>query len=48
MALPDQEFGLDVVLRVGHEVLWVVRQVLSGEELCARSMLSSAKSPRKS
>lgn len=29
---------------VGHEVLWVVREVLSGEELCARSMLSSAKS----
>ena len=29
---------------VGHEVLWVVREVLSGEVLCARSLLSSAKS----
>jgi hypothetical protein len=29
---------------VGHEVLWVVREVLSGEILCARSLLSSAKS----
>jgi hypothetical protein len=28
---------------VGHEVLWVVREVLSGEVLCARSLLSSAK-----
>lgn len=27
---------------VGHEVLWVVREVLSGEVLCARSLLSSA------
>jgi len=29
---------------VGHEVLWVVREVLSGEVLCARSLLSSARS----
>lgn len=29
---------------VGHEVLWVVREVLSGEILCARSLLSAAKS----
>lgn len=28
---------------VGHEVLWVVREVLSGEVLCARSLLSSAR-----
>lgn len=28
---------------VGHEVLWVVREVLSGEVLCARSLLSSSK-----
>ena len=28
---------------VGHEVLWVVREVLSGEILCARSLLSSAR-----
>jgi hypothetical protein len=28
---------------VGHEVLWVVREVLSGDVLCARSLLSSAK-----
>ena len=27
---------------VGHEVLWVVRDVLSGTILCARSLLSSA------
>lgn len=27
---------------VGHEVLWVVRDVLSGTVLCARSLLSSA------
>jgi hypothetical protein len=27
---------------VGHEVLWVVREVLSGEVLLARSLLSSA------
>ena len=29
---------------VGHEVLWVVREVLSGEVLCARSLLSSSRS----
>lgn len=29
---------------VGHEVLWVVREVLSGEVLCARSLLSSGRS----
>jgi hypothetical protein len=29
---------------VGHEVLWVVRDVLSGTILCARSLLSSASS----
>lgn len=29
---------------VGHEVLWVVREVLSGEVLYARSLLSSARS----
>jgi hypothetical protein len=28
---------------VGHEVLWVVREVLSGEILCARSLLSAAR-----
>ena len=28
---------------VGHEVLWVVRDVLSGTILCARSLLSSAR-----
>lgn len=28
---------------VGHEVLWVVREVLSGEVLCARSLLSSTR-----
>jgi hypothetical protein len=27
---------------VGHEVLWVVRECLSGEVLCARSMLSAS------
>lgn len=28
---------------VGHEVLWVVRDTLSGQVLCARSLLSSAR-----
>jgi hypothetical protein len=28
---------------VGHEVLWVVRDVLSGAILCARSLLSSSR-----
>src|SRR5206468_819910 len=37
-ALPQHEFGLD---DVGHEVLWVLRDVLSGEVLLARSLLSS-------
>src|SRR5215217_1923046 len=60
LALPQHEFGLDVialvgVLRqrgvilaldglqpdVGHEVLWVVRDCLSGEVLLARSLLSA-------
>jgi hypothetical protein len=27
---------------VGHEVLWVIRECLSGEVLCARSMLSAS------
>ena len=27
---------------VGHEVLWVIRDVLSGEVLLARSLLSSS------
>src|SRR5215217_7051206 len=60
LALPQHEFGLDVialvgVLRqrgvilaldglqpdVGHEVLWVLRDCLSGEVLLARSLLSA-------
>lgn len=32
---------------VGHEVLWVVREVLSGQILCARSLLSSARAELK-
>ena len=59
IALPQHEFGLDVIALVGglrhrehrsvpeihaalrgHEVLWVVRDCLSGEVLLARSLLS--------